>query len=265
VIAVDDGQHVRRRDHDAATIVARRGRVVASRLQSRTSPRNGLSLALATAATSEYWDFPDGAVGDSVAERFHVYNPSKKDAAVQLALTLDQGAAEPFELKVPAGERLTFDPASESRVPKGVGHAATVTSNVAVIVERTLDYASSAGGRLGLSIAPGATHAAAQWLLPQGGVSDAQQEWVVVHNPGRRTVKFTIAAPTGGHRVGWDGVRAVTLRGGQRRNIFMGDIVTRPDLPLLVDATGPVIVERILARIGRSGVSQMIGIPVGAR
>jgi hypothetical protein len=264
VVVVNVGDHVRRRDHVAARIRARRGRIVVGRIQVRTQPRNGLVAALAAPATRRLWDFPDGISGDTAAERFHFYNPSSKEATVQLALTLDQGAAEPFDdIKVPAGGRLTFDPGSESRVPKGVGHSATVRSNVPIVVERSIDYAPPTP-RTGLTLTLGAVVQARHWLLPQGGVGDTSEEWVVVHNRGRRRARVTLVAVTGGHRIALEGLTNIDIPAGQRRSIRLLDSVApRPDLPLAVDATQPVVVERVLARVGRAGVSQTIAIPVG--
>jgi hypothetical protein len=262
VVSVNVGDHVRRRDHVAAKITARRGRIVVGRVQTRTSPRNGLLAALAASATSRFWDFPDGVVSDSIGERFHFYNPTSKDASVQLALTLDEGAAEPIELKVPAGERLTFDPASEPRVPKGVAHAVTVRSNEPLVAERSLDYAP-ASGRSGLGGALGATTPARQWLLPQGATGDTLDEWVTVHNLGRASARVTIAVTAGGQRRALDGMTGVTVRAGERHAFALRDALRSADLAVVVDATAPVVVERFLSRIGRSGLAWSVGIPVG--
>jgi hypothetical protein len=261
VVGVNVGDHVRRRDHVAVSVTARRGRIVVGRAQQRTQPRPAIFLGLAAPAPRRFWDFPDGLTSEAVAERFHLYNPSAKAATVQLALTLDQGAAEPFDLKVPAGERLTFDPGAESRVPKGVGHAATVRSDVPIVVERSLDYVPPAP-RLGLSNTLGATTTATHWLLPQGGATDALEEWVIVHNLGRRAIRVSLTAVTGGRRVALEGLTDVLIPAGQRRSFRLIDSVVRPDLPLAVDATRPVVVERVLARVGRSGVSHSMAIPV---
>lgn len=263
VVSLNIGDHVRRRDHVALTAHARRGRIVVGRIQTRTAPRSGLTAGLAAPAPSGLWDFPDGIVSDVIAERFHLYNPSNKEANVQLALTLDQGAAEPFDIKVPARGRVTFDPGAESRVPKGVGHSATVRSDVPVVAERTVDYSPPAP-RIGISTTLGATRTARQWLLPQGGATDALEEWVVVHNIGRRATTFTVAVTTSGRQFAIAALQDVDLPAGQRVSIRLLDFVTRPDLPIVVDADQPVVVERVLARVGRSGVSHAIGVPVRA-
>jgi hypothetical protein len=261
VVAVNIGEHVRRRDHVSATINARRGRIVVGKLQTRTQPRNGLLLTLGSPETSKFWDFPDGAISESLSERVNLYNPSKTDATVSLALTLEQGAAEPLELKVPAGDRLTLDPATEPRVPKGVPHALTLKSNVAIVAERIVDYAPGSGFN-GVAGGLGATGVARQWLLPQGAASDTVDEYVTVHNTGRRTARVSIAVLADGKRNRPDGLQRVRVGAGERRTFRLADVV-RGDLPLVVDATEPVVVERLLTRLGRSGVTLSLGIPVG--
>ena len=42
----------------------------------------------------------------------------------------------------------------------------------------------------------------------------------------------------------------------------VGDHLSRPDTPLLVEATGPVVAERSLYRVGDAGLSGTLGIPL---
>ena len=261
VAVVDVGQHVRRRDHVAITAKARRGRIAVARLQTRTQPRSGLTIALGAPAPRKLWDFPDGIVAEAIAERFNLYNPSGETAVVTLELTLDQGAAEPIEVNVPPRERLLVDFAGESRVPKGVGHAVTVRSNVAIVAERTLDYVPPAP-RIGFSTMLGATVPARHWLLPAGGANETGEEWVVVHNLGRSSVRVSIASFSDGKRVAVPGLRGVRLGAGQRRVFRILDSVTQAELALAVDATAPIVVERVLGRVGRPGVAHSIAIPI---
>jgi hypothetical protein len=261
VLAVNVGDHVRRRDHVAVAVTARRGRLAVARLEYRTGNKPGLALTLATPALANVWDFPDGVLGDTTAERISVYNPSKVPAVVQVALTLDAGAAEPFELKVAAGDRVTLDPGSESRIPKGVGHAVSVHSDVPVVAEQSLDYGGT-GPRQGLSRTLGATTSARRWLLPEGGVTPELEEWVVVHNQGTHRTHVSIFAVTQGHRVALEGVQSIALERGERRVFRMADVVTGPDLPLEVDATAAVVVERVTSRVGKPGVSEAIAVPL---
>ena len=44
--------------------------------------------------------------------------------------------------------------------------------------------------------------------------------------------------------------------------IRLGDKIERDDLPVVITATGPIVAERGLYRIGGGGISQAIGIPL---
>ena len=263
VVAVNVGDHVRRRDHVAATIKARRGRIVVGREQLRTSPLNGLLVALAASQPGTTWDFPAGVVSDKVGERLNFYNPSGRDATVEVTLTLDQGAAEPLEVKVPTGDRITLDLGGESRVPKGVGHALTVRSTVPIVAERTLDF-SLGSGRTGLGGALGATMTARRWLLPQGAVTDTRDDYVTVHNTGRTAVRVSLTVTAAGVPTPPDGLTGVRLAAGERRAFNLRDVVHGTDVAVVVDASAPVVVERDLSRVGRGGVNVSIAIPVSS-
>lgn len=263
VVALNVGDHVRRRDHVAATIKARRGRIVVGREQLRTSPLNGLLVTLGAPQPSTSWDFPEGFVSDKVGEHLNLYNPSGRDATVEVALTLDQGAAEPLEVKVPTGDRVTLDLGAESRVPKGVGHALAVRSTAPIVAERTLDFMLGSG-RTGLGGALGATTTARRWLLPQGGVSDKRDDYVTVHNPGRNAVRVSLAIASGGASTRPDGLTGVRVAAGERRVFNLRDVVRGDNIAVVVDASGPVVVERDLSRVGRGGVNVSVAIPVAS-
>jgi hypothetical protein len=53
------------------------------------------------------------------------------------------------------------------------------------------------------------------------------------------------------------------LAPGGRHVIRLGDHIQREDLPVVVTADGPIVVERGLYRIGGGGMAQSIAIPLG--
>src|SRR5207253_1815967 len=78
------GPRVRRRDLVATTVVARSGRLVASRLQVRGgAPSPGMTLDLGAPSPASSWYFPDGATGAGIVERFQLYNPSDRESEAQ--------------------------------------------------------------------------------------------------------------------------------------------------------------------------------------
>ena len=50
---------------------------------------------------------------------------------------------------------------------------------------------------------------------------------------------------------------------GQRRAVRLGEHIKRADLPVVVDATGPVAVERDLYRAKGLALMMAIGTPLG--
>jgi hypothetical protein len=71
-----------------------------------------------------------------------------------------------------------------------------------------------------------------------------------------------VTALAKGQRVGLDGVQDVEVPAGQRRSVRLGDHIKRADLPIVVDATGPVAVERDLYQVKGLSLIMSIGTPL---
>jgi hypothetical protein len=149
--SINVGEFVQRREAVSATLTARTGRLVVGRVQTfdGTVGRKGMSVTLGAAAPGPVWYFPEGLVADGHSERFHVYNPARTEAQVEVDLTLDSGEAEPLRLTVPRESRVTVVAGEESRIPKGVPHAVTVrtTEGPDVVVERSVGDGGRGGRR----------------------------------------------------------------------------------------------------------------------
>jgi hypothetical protein len=202
-------------------------------------------------------------VTNGLTERYHLYNPTNREAQVTLELALESGAAEPFDLTVPAGERLTLTANDEERVPKDVGHGATVRSlnGVPVVAERTI-VATAPAARTGGSDTLGARSAHRQWVLAAGGANDTLDEWVVVLNPGASAATVSLQALAGGQLLPIEGMQAINVPAGHRVAVRLTDHVRRDDLPVLARSTGAVVVERGLYRVGGLGLAVSAGIPL---
>ena len=109
----------------------------------------------------------------------------------------------------------------------------------------------------------GATALFDHWLFAVGEADDVWDEWIVVQNPGTRSITFSATALAGGQRVGIDGVQELEVPPGQRRAVRLGEHIKRADLPVVVDATGPVAVERDLYRAKGLALMMAIGTPLG--
>lgn len=260
------GDFVQRRQAVSVNLVARTGRLVVGRVQTfdGTATRKGLSVALGAAATGPVWYFPEGLVAEGQSERFHVYNPSREEAQVELAVVLDAGEAEPLRLTVPRESRLSVVAAEETRIPKGVGHAVTVTTvdgSPDVVVERAIDGASPSA-RTGTALMLGARLPATRWATAAGTTDDGTDQWVVVQNPGPRSALVTVNVLADGAAVLVGNLSSVEVPAGQRRALHLNPQLKRATTPLLVTSTEPVLVERDLYKVKGLGMGMSQAIPL---
>ena len=260
---VSVGDHVRRRAHISMTAVARSGRIVVDRIQLRNGSSKGMSLALAATSPGTTWYFPEGLVADGVGESFHLYNPNAEEAQVSIELALETGAAEPFDLTVPPRGRLTVVAGEEERVPKGVGHAATVLSlnGVPIVAERSV-VAVAPASRAGIADSLGARRTAERWVLAAGAASPTVDEWIVVLNPGPSDATVTVRALAAGQLLAPESLAPVPVKAGRRVAIRASEHFSREDLALLVESTSPVVVERGIYLVGSPGIALSSGVPL---
>jgi len=262
---INVGEFVQRRESVSVSLVARTGRLVVSRLQTfdGTNGRKGISVGLGAAAPGPVWYFPEGLVAEGLSERFHVYNPGRTEAQVEVALVLDTGEAEPIRLTVPRESRLTVVAGEESRIPKNVPHAVTVRSleGPEVVVERTIDGVAPSS-RTGLSISLGARLPARRWATAAGGADDSTDQWVVIQNPGSTSSFVTVNVLADGTSLLVGALSRIEIPAGQRRAFHMNASMKRTTAPILVTATEVVVVERDLYRLKAPGLGMSAAIPL---
>jgi hypothetical protein len=259
---VSVGEHVRRRAHISMTAVARSGRIVVDRIQQRNGAVKGISLALAATTPATTWYFPEGYLVDGLGERYHVFNPSDDEAQVALELALESGAAEPFDLTIPPRGRVTVVANDEERVPRGVGHAATVVSlnGVPVVAERSVT-ATPPATRTGVADTLGATMLATRWVLAAGAATSTVDQVVAVFNPGPGAATFTIQALASGQLFTVETLQDIPIPPGRRVTVRLTDHLSRDDA-FLVSASSPVVVERGVYFVGSPGLALSAGVPL---
>ncbi len=270
VIGAFIDQDVTRKEQVSAQVTVRNGHLVVDQLQTfdGTDGRTGLTATLGAPGGAPAWVFPDGLVGDGLTEQVIVYNPTASDVAEADVDVLPDdpsknGTPEPFGLEIPPGRYAIVNLQDEDRVPKGVGHSTYVVSRngVPLVAERFVSAASPAS-RHGVAVTLGAPLAAPTWYLPGGGTSAARDEFVTIANPGGKAVRYTITGLVDGRDLPVEGLQSVSLAPGARASIRLGDHVQRDPLGLVITATGPVVVERGLYKVGGSGISQSLAIPL---
>ena len=257
------GDHVRRRESIATSVLVRSGRVVAAQTQVRTvGGKAGISMALGAPSLGTDWHFATGMLADGVEEHYAVYNPNRTEAAVLFQTILDEGVAEDFERTVPAQSRIDVVLNEEVGVPRGVGRSTSVQSldGVRVVVARALAYAPPSP-LVGRADTLGARRAATRWAFPAGGASETTDEYLVVSNPGSTDAMVTVEGLVGDGRDG-EVAENVRVGAGRRAAVRVRDHVVKNPMALVLTSTVPVVAERALYQTGRFAVWSTAGIPL---
>jgi hypothetical protein len=273
-------QDVLKNSQVSAHVQAGSGRVIVDRIQTFAPDHatlEGITLGLGAPVPSEVWAFPEGVVGEGITEQIVVFNPTDEVAEVEVEVRLSDpetnGVPEPFELTIPPRRYSIVDlhePGVEAteetpkRIPDGVTHSMIARSlnQVPVVAERVFTRSGS-GRNVGVGAVLGAPLAASTWFLVAGGASEERSELVTVLNA-RPDVDVTVSLSrlVDGRLEPIDGLQDLAVAPGGRHAVRLGAILEAEVLPLVVTATGPVVVERGLYRIGGRGISLAMGIPL---
>jgi hypothetical protein len=262
---IDVGASAGRHATTATAVVARTGRVVVDRVErfDGSAGRSGLALTLAAPAAAEEWHFPEGVWTATSSERWHVFNPGAEEAVVSLEVVPTEGdAPEPRDVTVPPGGQVVLESdEEEAGIVADVAHASTLRSlnGVPFVAERELDVRSTT--RRGWSSVPGSPVTARHWAFAVGEASSSVDEWIVVQNPGPRKLRFSVAALASFRRLPIEGLQDIEVPPAGRVAVRLGDHLQRGPLPILVEATGPVVAERDLYLLDQIGITTSIGIP----
>ena len=269
---INVGETAIRKKSISASLTTRVGRVVAARYQSYDgSVRTGATFGLGAMEPGFDWAFPYGQKVPNGQYSIVVYNPGDSVAAVDLEVTLEGGQAEPTALTVPGRTTMIVDFAPIAQIPNNTVFSvvARSTNSVPIVAERVEDFAAATGA-IGTSTMLGSPGAFNRWILTAGGVSATQSETIAVFNPGTIPVDVrleafgTVSGPVSKNQ-------PLTVKPGGRIVVKVGDAISGDAIPVVVTASGPVVVERGILAVPTkaadgtvqpgTGTSYQLGIP----
>ena len=252
----------------AVTVNASRGRVVTSRAQHYKGERTGFSLSLGAPSVSAEWWFADGEAGSDVTfERYSIYNPTDADVTVTTNFWGLQDHPEFVGVRtdtVAAGNVISFTTADFEGVPDGRhGMTFSTESDAAIVVERGITR--RAGDGFATSVVFGAPQVFGgytRWSMAIG--TDLAVENVLsVMNLDFLDGTVAVKALGPGGEVAIPGLEAVPLPKSGVIDIAIPDQAAALGVPLVVESTQRIVVERKLPRggdlRGRSGSLAMPG------
>jgi hypothetical protein len=233
-----------RRDVLVATeVVARRGRVVAEQSQvlDGFDGRRGMSLSLGAPELGRRFEFATASVSDGRTQSLVLANPGDAPTSATVRTRLDGGALEPEIVSVAPRSAVAVD--LGRRVPAGVGFSVGVRSQLPISAEALAVQREPWPQRQrGIATVIGEQRPARRWVLAPSRVSNVA-DLVAALNPGSRpvTVRFRVLADTGGTDAG-GATRRVPA--GRRVLVNLAELGVPDAAVLVVDASGPVMVER---------------------
>lgn len=250
------GDHVQNDPDLATAVTALSGQVVAAELESAgPAGSGGPSDVLGATTPSTTWSFAqntDVATGGTV---FHVFNPSTATARVTVKIGLQQGAAEPLVMRVPAGSVSTLDTRQLTRIPGDTPFAVTFVAGggVGIVVDRHVSSPAGAPAPETGDVA-GVAGGAVRWLLPsEYPPSTGVSAFAVVDlNPAPVTVRLSVLSQAG--LVPVPGFGSRRIRPGAPLIIGAGPGLALGTVPSELVASGPVAVEADAMPVGSPGV-----------
>jgi hypothetical protein len=223
-------------------------------------------VTLGAPSVGSSWWWASGSAGDGTTEQYVIYNPGAGPANVSLQFDLDLGSADPLQVSVDPHGMAVVVTNSESRIPKGVGHGATLrsTNGVGVVAERVV-LATSPASQTGIAEMFGSRLTAGRWLVPGDGATDSVVPSLAIYNPGSAAVRVSISSLDGALTT-LDGQGAVSIPGHHRYLLGAspGANGAGPDRALVVaaHAGGQVVVENDTSPAKGIGIDTATGVPL---
>ena len=242
-----------------ASITARAGRLVVDRLQrfDGSDGPAGLDLTPAAPSAALVWAFPDGAVDRGRVRGRHRLQPHRPGRRGRRrggpgpvgGPRRNRIAVEPFQMSVAPLDFAQVEVHADGRVPAGRGHRITVRSQngAGVVAERWFRGEEPSPS---LTATLGSPVAANHWIGTLGDLG-ATGNGLVLANLGGEAVRAAITSPDPAVAAALAGLGEVEVPASGRVGVNLDDLA---DLELegaggvvvVVQATGPVVVERVL-------------------
>jgi hypothetical protein len=175
-------------------------------------------------ATSTHWFLAEGATGPFFECFILLSNPTASIAHATLTYLLPTGETVPQSVTVPANGRTTIDVEGVDPRLANAAVSTTITSDVGIIVERSMYWPDISLGWKEAHNSVGVTDPALRWGISDGRIGGARayQTYILLANPNTVPAEVQVrflkagAAPV---------VRTLTLPATSRTNIASGDLV----------------------------------------
>jgi hypothetical protein len=247
---------------DVTTLVqASSGSVVATELDRiSTSNGGGLALVAGTPTSANTWRFAQTTAVQGGNVTVVVGNPGASPVAAHVSVGLSGATVTPRVLDVPAGGVATLAVSSVAGWPLGSPYSITVSASSPIVVGRTVAAPPKAAAPQA-GVTRGTTRPSSSWLVVGPGspgsplVATAAIRSLAVADPGSAPVSVTVLPLAGGRPIAMARVSAGGL-------VVFGPAAVGGLRPLIVEATGPVVVDADEGPAGAPGIVSTSGFPL---
>ena len=211
---------------------------------------NGGHESAGVTRPSTNWFLAEGATGSFFTTFVLLSNPNATPAAVTLTYLREGGGTVTRQKTIPAGTRLTVNVALEDSSLAATSVATRVTSDLPIVVERSMYWPMTPASWNEASNAFGVTETALRWGLAEGRVGgpNAFQTFILVANPDTTAANLTLTIL---RTTGAPIVKTLAVPAGGRLTITTGPGSAVPELAdesfgATIVSDRPVFAERAL-------------------
>ena len=239
------------------------GSVVATELDRISTPNGGgLALVAGTPSSATTWRFAQttAVLGGNVT--LVVGNPGPSPVVADVSVGLSGATVTPRVLDVPAHSVANLAVSSVAGWPLGSPYSITVSATSPIVVGRTVASPPKAAAPQA-GVTRGTTRASTSWLVVGPGspgnplAANAAIRSLAIAVPGSAPVSVTVRPLAGGRPIAMARVAAGGL-------VVFGPAAVGGLRPLIVEATGPVVVEADDGPTGAPGIVSTSGFPLSS-
>jgi hypothetical protein len=259
----------------STVVTTRTGRVVASEVQEIVDAggtSGGMSLVPGVAAPQPHWAIPQAQEVPNGQSEIDIFNPGRSTEAVTVRVRLPSGPLTPLTDKILPGTTWALQTSAETRIPDNQAYATAIdaTGGPGVVVSRSVSLPGSstpppqAGVVLAVDGLSSATPSR-EWVVPPPGTSDnlavpgAAPSYLGLLNTSAHSETYEAAATAAS---GKHVVATGTLPAGSSILVSGSPLAAAGLDPILVHASGPMVVSEEAGPSSGFGVVAMPGIPL---
>jgi hypothetical protein len=227
-----------------------------------TSDRTGMIVGVISPTLDQTTWFADGTKGTGIGERVDLWNPGEATTEVSVTVFGDGDATtlDPITVTVAPHTRKDVNLSANGALGSGPHRIELQSVNgVGYVGELVIDSSAKAGAA-GVSAIFGNPSGAYQWWLADGATDAGKAMALVVANVSGAPVHVSPTEITIGGQVPLGQPGGFDIGVGQAITVDLTAAQpSRTSLPVVVDANGPVVVERVRS-VGGAGLDRSLAV-----